>query len=412
VKGVDGSFAVGSCANGLLAGADEGVAAVPNMFDGGAVDVVLVVECAFEPEPKPKRLLAGAVAVAVAFSVPCALVPVLNMLFCGVSCWVAFPLCALVPNPLKMLPCAGAALFCAVLKPPNMLLVAGVPAVCALELAPPNVKGVDAAAGMLVGVAAAPNIFVGGALLVMVPNRPPVLAALVVLVCGRPPNGLLGACEDPNMEPPPKAGGAPLPFPFIAAVFVEAKGFALPAVKLKSFADGGWGLKPVLWLLAPKAGKDELEKVLLGAADWAGGKLFVAPPPNGLLLAPNMPLVLLLPPTAGADAPKLKLDGCADPKFALCDGVCVRVLAARCSCWARILRLHAALLYLLDDMPRAAMADAAGGMSWLGGTHGSSSCWAPDFGSLDSRGNKGSASVRDKNPLWRGRARVKSPGTM
>lgn len=95
----------------------------------------------------------------------------------------------------------------------------------------------------------------------------------------------------------------------------------------------------MLWLDAPKAGNDELLKVLLGAADWAGGKLLVAPPPNALLLAPNMPLVV--PPTAGADAPKLKLLGCAEPKFALWDGVCRCALARRVIWARRIARLPA-----------------------------------------------------------------------
>jgi hypothetical protein len=119
-------------------------------------------------------------------------------------------------------------------------------------------------------------------------------------------------------------------------------------------------LKPVVWLLAPNAGKDELEKVLLGAADWAGGKLFVAPPPNALVLAPNMPFVLLLPPTAGADAPKLKLDGGAAPKFALCEGAWTRALA---TC-ARSLRLPLTVrkFFCLSDMARVAMANAAGGV--------------------------------------------------
>jgi hypothetical protein len=438
VKGVDSAVDWGSCPKELLAGADAGVPAVPNRFGGGAVVVVLAPNCAFEAEPN--MLFDGAVAVAVAFSKLCALVP--NMLFCGVSCWGAL---ALAPKPLKMPFCAGAA-FC-VLKPPNMLLVAGVPGACAPELAPPKVKGVDwamgvpatcalevgapnakdvdaaagvptvcvlevgapnvkgvgAAAGVLIGAADAPNIFVGGALLVMVPNMPPVLgallvlvpnrlpvlAALVVFICAGPPKGLFGGCEL-NREPP-KAGAAPLPFPFIAAELVEAKGFegvAAPAVKLKPSAAGGWGLKPVVWLLAPNAGNDELEKVLLGAADWAGGKLFVAPPPNALVVAPNMPLVLLLPPTAGADAPKLKL-GWEAPKFALCEGAWTRMLA---NC-ARSFRLPSTVrkFFARFDMARVAMADAAGG--WVdGGTHCSSSCWAAHFGSLDP-GNKRSANA-------------------
>jgi hypothetical protein len=54
----------------------------PNMFGGGAVDVVPLFCCAAEAK---LNMLAGG-AVAVAFPVPCALVPMVNMLFCGVSC--------------------------------------------------------------------------------------------------------------------------------------------------------------------------------------------------------------------------------------------------------------------------------------------------------------------------------------
>jgi hypothetical protein len=378
VKGADSGL--GNCPNALLAGADAGVPAVPNMFSDGAEVVVLAAGCAFENWLN--KLVEGAVAVA--FPVACALVPVPNMLFCGASCWL---------KPLNKFFCAGVALLCVPLKPPNMLLGAGVPGFCALELAapkvkdadgaasvpgvcavelgPPKAKDVGAAAGVPMGAADVPNMFVEGALLVMVPNMPPVLgallvlvpnmlpvlAALVVFICAEPPKGLLGGCE--NMEPP-KAGEAPLPFPFIAGEL--AKGFAPLAVKLKSLAAGGWGLKPVVWLLAPNAGKDELEKVLLGAADCAGGKLFVAPPPNALVLAPNMPFVLLLPPTAGADAPKLKLEGAA-PKFALCKGAWTRGLANRRSWSTRTLRLPLTvwmLCFLI--VTRIAMANAAGGV--------------------------------------------------
>jgi hypothetical protein len=74
-------------ANGLLAGADDGVLEPPpNMFGGGAVDVVLLFCCAVEVEAKLNRLVVGAGAVAGAFPVPCALVPMLNRLFWGVSC--------------------------------------------------------------------------------------------------------------------------------------------------------------------------------------------------------------------------------------------------------------------------------------------------------------------------------------
>jgi hypothetical protein len=317
------------------------------------VDVVLLFCCAVEV--KLNRLLVGAGAVAVAFPVLCALVPMLNKLFCGISCWVEVPFCVLAPNPLKILFCAGAALV-EVPNPLNMLLVAGVLAVfCALVLAAPNVKGVAAGVGALDtfdAVLVVPNMLVaGGALLV--PNSPPEPADVVVLVCARPPKGLLGACEL-NMEPPPNAAGV---LPFMELPFVGLpKGFALPAVKLKSFAVGGWGLKPVLCEVAPNAGNDELLKVLLGAADCAGGKLFVAPPPKALLPPPNMPplVLLLLPPTAGADAPKPKPDCCDVPKLALCEGVCARVLASCFACRRRISRRPAVVLYLVDDMPRGA----------------------------------------------------------
>jgi hypothetical protein len=313
----------------LLAGA-EGVGAAPNMFVGGAVEVVLGFDCAFEL--KPNRLLEGAVAVVVATSVAGALIP--NRLFCGVSCWTVLPFCALAPNPLKMLFCAGAALPCVVPNPPNVLLVAGVLAGCALELMAPKLKGVGAGAGVLMAFAAelvVPNMLFEGALM-LPPNILPVLGALVVIFCERPANGLLGTCEL-NIDAPPKAVGVLLPL--VAGALLTAKGLLLPAVKLKSFTVGGWGLKPVLWLLAPKAGKDELTNELLGALDWAGGKLLVAPPPNALIEAPNRPLVLLLlllPPTAGADAPKVKPGCCCGvPKLALCDGVCEGALANRLS---------------------------------------------------------------------------------
>lgn len=405
VKGVDGSVALGSEANGLPAGADAGVPAdakrfeagavdvvpaVPNMFDAGAEDDVLALDCALEPKPLNK---VDEGAVAVALPMLCALVPALKRLGLGVSCCEAPP-CALVPKPLKMLFCAGAALLCEAPNPLNRFDGAGVPAVGALELAgAPNVKGAAAGAGVLEALAAelvVPNMFVEGALLV-VPNSPPGLAALKVLFCARPPNGLLDACAL-NMEPPPNAD-VPLLLPFIASALCAEPNMLLlpPALKVKSFADGGWGLKPVLWLPAPKAGKDELVKLLLGAADWAGGKLLVTPPPNALLLAPNMPLVLVFPPTAGADAPKLKLLACGAAKFALVDGVCKRALASRFARSSRSLRRPSTVLYLPDGMARVegagagagADAVAVAGARRLGCTHRCSSCWAPYFGGLD-----------------------------
>jgi hypothetical protein len=231
-------------------------------------------------------------------------------------------------------------------NPLNRLLGAGVLAVfCALELGAPNVKGAAAGAGVLEAGAAVPNMLVEGAAL-LVPKRPPDAAAVVVLFCASPPKGLLGACEV-NMEPPPKAAGV---LPFMGAPLAPlAKGFPpAAAVKLKPFADGGWGLKPVLCEFAPKAGNDELLKVLLGAADCAGGKLLVAPPPKALLAPPNMPpfalFVLLLPPTAGADEPKPKPACCGVLKFALCAGVCARALASCSFCLRRISHRPAAVL--------------------------------------------------------------------
>lgn len=129
----------------------------------------------------------------------------------------------------------------------------------------------------------------------------------------------------------------------------------------------------MLWLVAPKAGKDEEVKLLVGVADWDGGKLLVPPPPNVLVLAPNMPVVLLLllfmvlllsfPPTAGAaDAPKLKLLGCGAAKLAFMDGVCGRALAPRISCSRRIWRRPFAERNLFDAIAHAALGDAVAGV--------------------------------------------------
>jgi hypothetical protein len=120
-----------------------------------------------------------------------------------------------------------------------------------------------------------------------------------------------------------------LPF-VVGAEFGVANGLVPPAVKLKPEDDGGCGLKPVPWVLAPNAGKDELVKVLLGADGCAGGKLFVAPPPKALFPPkpkPFAPLSL----GAGAEAPKLKLFCCGAPKFTLCDRPCAHALANACS---------------------------------------------------------------------------------
>lgn len=183
--------------------------------------------------------------------------------------------------------------------------------------------------------------------------------------------------------------------------------------------DGSWGVKPVFWLLAaPKVGKDEELKLWVGVADWDGGKLLLAPPPNVVVLAPNMPFVLLLllfielllllllsfPPTAGdADAPKVKPPGCGAAKLAFMDGVCRRALASRFSCSRRIWRRPSADRNLFDAIARAALVDAVAveGARVTGGTYGGSSC-SSRFDAPDSRGNKGSASAGMKTSLSRG----------
>lgn len=384
---------VGRFANGLL-GAEL---VVPKRLVEGAVDVALSDFCAVAL--KLNRFDAGAVAVA--FGVPCALVPrpPKGLLCFGVSELLSL-FCALEPKPPKMLfagagDCLGASSFCALAPNVNVLvcdaagcaelpnplnrpLVAGVLAVFEADVVEaPNVKGVDAGAGVLVAFGAplvvpnmplgaalevpnippegaaldvpnippegaaldapnmppvgaaldVPNILPDGAALdvpnippegveLVVPNMPPEGAELVVLFWPRPPKGF--PCVEaslPNIDDPPKAGAGV--FPLVAgAEFAFANGFAPPAVKLKPADDGGVGLKPVPWLLPPKAGKDELEKVLLGAAGCAGGKLLVAPPPKALLLPkPFAPLFA----GAGAEAPKLKAFCCGAPKFALCE---------------------------------------------------------------------------------------------
>lgn len=316
LKGVEAVVVAGNDANELLAGADAGVLDVPKKFVDGAMDVALLLLCALAP--KLKRLGVGAVAVEPPWF--CELVPMLKRLGLGVSCSV---FCELDPKPGKRLLGAGAALFCVeVPNPLKMLLGAGVLEVFwGAEDVAPKLKGVGAGAGVpdAFGVElVAPNMFDEGALL-LVPNMPPVDAALVVF-CDMPPNGLLDCCP----PKPPNAGAGPLP---LVMGEDEEKGLLAPAVKLKLVA-GGCGLKPVLWLPAPNAGNEEFANELLGADDWAGGKLLVAPPPPNALLPPKpRPFVLLLfVADAGAVAPKLMPPNDA-PKFALCEGVCVCALA-------------------------------------------------------------------------------------
>jgi hypothetical protein len=133
----------------------------------------------------------------------------------------------------------------------------------------------------------------------------------------------------PNIEADPPNAGVPF---VTGALGVDcANGLVPPAVKLKAFAAGGWGLKAVFWLLAPNAGAgkdaDGLPKALLGAADCVGGKLFVEPPKG--LLPPKGFAPLLA--GAGVEAAKFRLFCCGAPKFALCDRPCARALARACS---------------------------------------------------------------------------------
>lgn len=221
------------------------------------------------------------------------------------------------------------------------------------ELAPPKVNGWDGVAGV---------VMEAGAAVPAVPNMPPVVE-LLAWFCERPPNGLLCCCNDvagmvveagatvpaaPNMPPvvellvwfcerppngllcggcapnPPKAGAEPAPF-IPGVEFNEVNGLLPPLVKLKAPV-GGWGLKPELEVLPPKAGNEEVVKVLLAADDCAGGKLFATLPPNALLPPKSTPLALLLV-GAGAEAPKLKAAGWGVLKLVFCDTVCLRGLA-------------------------------------------------------------------------------------
>lgn len=155
-----------------------------------------------------------------------------------------------------------------------------------------------------------------------------------------------------KMEPPKP----PDPDPFVAGAGVDmAKGLLAPAVKLKPEVEG-CGLNPVPVPLPPKAGNEELEKLLPGAADCVGGKLLVALPPNmppswtGCVccapkpkgLAPEelsllLLLLLLSPP------PKPKLEGCitvCDRPYRKSQYVCISVAlyVAECAGAAGIAR--------------------------------------------------------------------------
>lgn len=130
-------------------------------------------------------------------------------------------------------------------------------------------------------------------------------------------------------EPPNDGAGAP---PLVAGAGLDAAKGLLPPivlppeVKLKPVEDGGCGLKLAFWLLAPKAGNDELVKVLAGVEDCAGGKLLVAPPPNALLPPKPKPFApFSLGAGAGLGEPNVPC--CGAPKPALCERPCKRLLA-------------------------------------------------------------------------------------
>jgi hypothetical protein len=337
-----------------------------NKFEAEAVAVVFGVPCALVPKPAKKLFCFGVSELLSLLGVLAAKPP--NMLFWGaIDCLGASSFCAVAPKPLNVLGCDGAVGCVEVPNPLKMPVVAGVPAVFeAVVVAAPNVNGVEAGAAALVAFGVplvVPNMPLGAALDVpnmppegvaldvpnmppdgaaldvpnmppegaaldvpnippegvelVVPNMPPEGAALVVLFWPRPPKGLLCAWPLlPNMDDGPNAGAGVLPL-VVGPELAVANGFAPPAVKLKPAAEGGVGLKPVPWLLPPKAGKDEAEKVLLGAAGCAGGKLLVALAPKALL-APPKPFAPLFA-GAGVEAPKLKAFCCGAPKFALCE---------------------------------------------------------------------------------------------
>jgi hypothetical protein len=275
----DASDALGRLAKGLLAGVEAvalGVAAleVPkrlvdgagvaasvfcadapklNILDAGAVAVAFGVLCA--PVLSAPKMLFG-LGVSAVLSVFCAFEPKPpNMLVWGAAGSLgASSFCAFVPKPLKILFCAGAAVWVEAPKPLKMPLVAGVLAVFwADELGAPKVNGVEAgaeAAGVFGAPLVVPNRPPEGAALEVpnmppegaaldVPNMPPDGAALDVLFCPRPPNGLLCDCELPNNDPPNAGAGAGV-LPFAAgAELAVANGFEPPAVKLKPAAEGG-----------------------------------------------------------------------------------------------------------------------------------------------------------------------------
>lgn len=142
-----------------------------------------------------------------------------------------------------------------------------------------------------------------------------------VLFCVGPPNRLLGPCELKSDEPPPPNAGVDVS-PFFAGAGADAPNGLLltdPTEKLKPLEEGGWGLKLVPGVLVPKAGKEEFEKLLLGAGGCAGGKLLVVPAPKTSLLplfAAPKPVKELVPFSPGAGDPKPP-NGL--PKLALCD---------------------------------------------------------------------------------------------
>jgi hypothetical protein len=140
-------------------------------------------------------------------------------------------------------------------------------------------------------------------------------------------------------------------------------------------------------LLPPNAGKDELLKVLLGAAGCAGGKLFVAGPPKALFAPkPGKPFAPLLP-ELGVEAAKFTLFCCGAPKFALCARPCARALA-KASSLRRVSRRPAGV-NLFADMLAQRLSVRVGAGCCCVGTHSS---W---LRSLDSK-DKESARERQR----------------
>lgn len=227
-----------------------------------------------------------------------------------------------------------------------------------------------------------PKRLVWGAALV--PKR--VLGAAVVEVLSfSPPKGVLpgfgwegGILNIDAVKPE-------FPEPFIVGAGMGApKALFVAAVKLKP-VEGGCGWKPVVWPPPPKAGNDEVVKVLLAVDDWVGGKLLVASfpksPPFGVDCCcdcdrkPNGFALTVLSP------PKPKPDAWGGPKLGVAESPCSRALAPACCCCRRRCSRRHSTVYLID---------MSGGNRRLGGrrqgdTYGGCARRSTRaFGSLDS----------------------------